>query len=151
MNKTDLGQALTILANLGVIAGIIFLGMELRQSQLLARAQMQNELTLETQEIQRSDMNGPMAGILVRNRIGDPLSEEERFRLGIWQSLWNSHTENLFFQYQEGLYDKESLDRALSNVLRAVPGFRDRICRSTSTMSPDLRSYLQAMTGEPCQ
>ena len=32
MKKLDLGQTITILANLGVIAGIVFLGIELQQN-----------------------------------------------------------------------------------------------------------------------
>jgi len=32
MKKIDLGQTITILANIGVIAGIVFLGYELRQN-----------------------------------------------------------------------------------------------------------------------
>ncbi len=34
MKKLDLGQTITILANVGVIAGIVFLGYELRQNNL---------------------------------------------------------------------------------------------------------------------
>ena len=37
MEKIDLGQTLTILANLGVIAGIFFLAIEVRDSASLAR------------------------------------------------------------------------------------------------------------------
>ena len=32
MKKIDLGQTITILANVGVIAGIVFLAIELRQN-----------------------------------------------------------------------------------------------------------------------
>ncbi len=38
MNKINLGQTITILANLGVIAGIVFLGLELRQNNELVVA-----------------------------------------------------------------------------------------------------------------
>ncbi len=37
MKKLDLGQTIGILANLGVIAGIVFLGYKLRQNNLLLR------------------------------------------------------------------------------------------------------------------
>ena len=33
MKKLDVGQMITILANLGVIAGIVFLAVEIRQNQ----------------------------------------------------------------------------------------------------------------------
>jgi len=39
MKKIDLGQTITILANVGVIAGIVFLGVELRQTQRSMQAQ----------------------------------------------------------------------------------------------------------------
>lgn len=38
MKKIDLGQAIGILANVGVIAGIVSLGMELRQNNELVVA-----------------------------------------------------------------------------------------------------------------
>lgn len=38
MKKIDLGQTITILANVGVIAGIIFLGIEIRDNATQARA-----------------------------------------------------------------------------------------------------------------
>lgn len=44
MKKVDPGQAATILANLGVIAGILFLGLELRQNNSLLTAQARYSL-----------------------------------------------------------------------------------------------------------
>ncbi len=37
MKKIDLGQTISILANFGVIAGIVFLGLEIRQSTAVAQ------------------------------------------------------------------------------------------------------------------
>jgi len=39
MKKVDIGQTITIVANVGVIAGIIFLGVELSQNSETARLQ----------------------------------------------------------------------------------------------------------------
>lgn len=38
MKKIDVGQMITIIANVGVIAGIVFLGIEIRQNSSIARA-----------------------------------------------------------------------------------------------------------------
>ena len=43
MKKIDLGQTITILANLGVIAGIVFLAVELRQNNALLQAQSRSD------------------------------------------------------------------------------------------------------------
>jgi len=39
LKKIELGQTITILANFGVIAGIVFLGIELQQNNDLMEAQ----------------------------------------------------------------------------------------------------------------
>ena len=39
MKRLDLGQSIGILANIGVIAGIVFLGVELRQNNQLLTSQ----------------------------------------------------------------------------------------------------------------
>ena len=39
MKKIDLGRTITIVANVGVIAGIVFLGYELRQTQIAMQSQ----------------------------------------------------------------------------------------------------------------
>ena len=36
MTKIDLGRTISILANIGVIAGIVFLGLELQQNNVLS-------------------------------------------------------------------------------------------------------------------
>ena len=50
MKKIDLGQAITILANLGVIGGILLLAYELRQNnELIAAEGRFNRLTIVNQ------------------------------------------------------------------------------------------------------
>jgi len=39
MKKIDLGQTISVVANIGVIAGIVFLGYELRQTQMAIQSQ----------------------------------------------------------------------------------------------------------------
>ena len=54
MNKIDLGQTMNTLANVGVILGIVFLAFELRQSQLVGRAQTRNEVSRAALEMNQS-------------------------------------------------------------------------------------------------
>ena len=82
MKKIDLGQTISILANVGVIAGIVFLGYELRQNnQLLEAAQRESRsqrlLSLTADLYGSSDLSD----ILVRARSGEPISEAERLRV----------------------------------------------------------------------
>ena len=86
MKKIVLGQSLTILANLGVIAGIVFLAIELRQN---------NELMADEAERARAESrrqhwvllaeNTDLAAMMVKERSGERLNAVEEVQLtGYW-------------------------------------------------------------------
>jgi hypothetical protein len=53
MKKIDLGQVITILANIGVIAGIVFLGIEISQNTRSLQAEAYRELTNTVVDLNR--------------------------------------------------------------------------------------------------
>ena len=76
MKKIDLGQAITILANVGVVAGIVFLGLELRQNNQFLGAEsrynlLQNRHNVHLMVIQDDDV----ADLLVKARTEQELTE----------------------------------------------------------------------------
>jgi hypothetical protein len=82
MKKSDLGQIITILANVGVIAGILFLAVELRQNNNL----MSDEAERARAESRRESWalladNSELAAIMVRERAGEQLTAAEEFQL----------------------------------------------------------------------
>ena len=110
MKKIDLGQAITIFANLGVIAGIVFLGLELRQNNELQTSQAR-ENRLDRQ-IAIVDMGIENPGLL--ELLGmDPESltepELDRLRLLGYKALLT-----MTYQHGEvtrGLMDEEAVIR----------------------------------------
>ncbi len=69
MKKIDVSQAITILANVGVIAGIIFLAFELRQVQDQMDAQISFNIFSERNQGVRVIATNPLlAGIIVKRR-----------------------------------------------------------------------------------
>jgi hypothetical protein len=54
MKKIDLGQMITILANLGVIAGIVFLAFEIRQNTAQLRAEAAYSIHQDAQRLNES-------------------------------------------------------------------------------------------------
>jgi len=82
LKKLDLGQTISILANLGVIAGILFLGIELRQNNTLMESQARfNRLSVITEGYGPWAENGELAELRVRASNGEELSEVERRRI----------------------------------------------------------------------
>ena len=108
MKGIDLGQAITILANIGVIAGIIFLALELRQNTAAVRLNAAQYLASEQAEINRISLDRDFAELLVKSEsVGyEALSEIEKVQLqGLSRSVLNVQ-QGLFYQYLQGSLDE---------------------------------------------
>jgi hypothetical protein len=121
MNKPDLGQAMTVLANFGVLVGIVFLVVELRQNNELMRMEASATLSESVQEGWGRIASDPeLVEMLIKDRSGGPLSEAEELRLGAW---WMGYLYRLEWQHT---YFPESGARAdgLRRIHEAYPSFR---------------------------
>jgi hypothetical protein len=99
MKKIDLGQTIETLANVGVIAGIIFLVVELRQGNELMEADARfNRLTLGRDAWQSIAENGDLTELQVRSDNGEVLSEVEQRRV---DAATMRFLINLEWQYRE--------------------------------------------------
>ena len=103
MKKINLSQTVGILANIGVIAGIVFLGIELQQNNELLQAQARFNLNQNSIGFAETWYEQPhIAAILAKSNRDEELSDEEEiqlFALGLrvlnsWQ--WR------FREFQEG-------------------------------------------------
>ncbi len=117
MKKIELGQIMRILANLGVIAGIVFLGIELQQNnQLLVEEARYNNLSerIRGNELQLAN---PELNRLMYLPPDDPTEEELVLRATLIRKtllLWQ-------WEYQlveSGIYSWASSDSALINTWR---------------------------------
>lgn len=86
MNLDRLNRWLTLAANIGVIAGIVFLGIELQQNNRLSAAQaefnlLQYEMSFASPGYENSDVAEFMVNVRRKGRSGEELSEVEQFRV----------------------------------------------------------------------
>ena len=82
MKKIDLGAAIAVLANLGVIAGIVVLAIELQQNTDLLRTEMrfsQNERVTEV--VEEFFRNAPLTGAYLKFANEQPISPQEDLML----------------------------------------------------------------------
>ena len=110
MKKIDLGQSITILANVGVIVGIIFLAIEIQQNNQLLRAEAIGAV-LETR-MSRNDQivaNEGVAELVTKRERGDPLTDVELTRLQAVTSRSLMGWERDYFLYREGILTEEYL------------------------------------------
>jgi len=82
LKKLDLGQAINTLANLGVIAGIVFLGFEVQQNNELLQVQARSHFQGARFQVNTSLAESPwLPEIIAKVRAGEALSAAERLRL----------------------------------------------------------------------
>lgn len=145
MNKIDLGQTITILANLGVIAGIVFLALELRQnSDLLS---MQARETLQAAKMaEQLHVTGNTGGVLeaiLKADSGEPLTELERAQVGIMRNL---SLYNYAWQYQEvlsgRLTESDMPVRQWASVFRS-PSMQELWRNAKDSFDPRFVQYIE--------
>ena len=147
MKKIDLGQTITILANVGVIAGIVFLAFELQQNnELLAADASFNRFNMERERRDRLIENrGGLGEIAFKKREDQPLTEFEAWRHSV---LISDHLESLKWQFgevQARRLPEDSIDlSAWRAVWRNNPELGDRFNRESETLEPDLVDFVES-------
>ena len=154
MQKIDFGQTITILANIGVIAGIIFLAIEVQQNNTLMRAQT------------RSDISRDVSGMLLGN-AHSPYLEEMLYpeELQLWDGnigrvrravatvamfrIW----ENMHYQNRMGLYDDSEFSFELEawRVNLAQETIKSIWCSSRPRFSPEFVETVASLLETPCE
>ena len=82
MKKSDVGQAIGIVANIGVVIGIIFLAIEIRQNNVLMEADARNARDQRIQDYAEQVYMVPnLAEIILKANNGEALSELEDLKL----------------------------------------------------------------------
>lgn len=92
MKKIDFGQMITILANIGVIAGIAFLAIELRQNNALLRSDAEYRVT-QNRMLFVTELLGDIDLLTAYRKAeaGEDLNEIERDRLSfLYRRMYNS-------------------------------------------------------------
>jgi hypothetical protein len=115
VNSDRLARWLTLAANLGVLAGIILLIMELDQSRDMMRAQIRNEMSQGIVDLlQVPAANEQLASVLYRAHAGEELSPTELFQFKLRTNALFRYWENVHYQYRVGLYDVTEFSRQKS-------------------------------------
>jgi hypothetical protein len=133
MKQIDLGQAVGILANIGVIAGIVFLAIEvaqntesLEETRNLAIAQAQQDRASDLDESFRSLANSdflPAIFLKYQQQGISALTDEEQLRF-LWQSCSGiSRLDTLHAWYERGYVEEDEYDVVFRQV---VLGFSER-------------------------
>ena len=102
MAKFDIGQGIQIIANVGVIAGIVFLGIELSQNNSLMEYQRRlSSLELRQTSADLLIQNVELRNALVKDLSGENLSQDESLLLTLMRGKVISTMEWQFLELPE--------------------------------------------------
>jgi hypothetical protein len=107
LKKLDAGQLVSILANIGVIAGIVFLGIEVRQNNAFLAAEARNNLRVQRADMIDAQLDQLAAESIHKYTVGADLSPVER---NITHGLALRTVE--LWEWQFGEYEAGMLRRA---------------------------------------
>ena len=106
ITSTKVNDWLTLIANVAVVGGIVFLAVEISQNNELLRSESRqalvaNDLLSLTQGVENAD-------VYVKLVSNEELSAEEQLRLSFIFALDMRNREFEYFQYVNGLLDEET-------------------------------------------
>jgi len=149
MAKVDLGQTLNTLANVGVIAGIIFLALELNQNREMMRAQIRNELARGSIDVvSLSATSRDLADVLVRANEGATLTPTDYWMFVSRTEAVFRYFENVHYQYRQGLYDESEFSKhrdTMEFVMSDDPANVKYWCEARHLYSEAFANELNAM------
>ncbi len=151
MKISVINESVSLIANIGVIGSILFLGLEMQQNTEMMKSQTRNsivehQLFLYGQPLQNTEIFD------IRQKLNSNLdvmeTETNQFHFYVLSQLrmW----ENEFYQYQMGLFDAEEFDarRIAWGRVMSFDASVERWKIAEETLDPDFRVYLNAIIDE---
>ena len=115
MRTKKLNSWLTLAANLAVLAGIIFLAIEISQNTDMMRTQInQSRAELAMNEAESMYNSDYIPALMTKIRRGDEISAEERERHSHFLRALNRNWDNQLRQHREGFLD-DNIPRSVRN------------------------------------
>ena len=146
MKKIELGRTVSILANAGVIAGILFLVFELRQNNSLLESEARSNLDANRVSMQQNivEDSGGIAELMYRARMGEQLTGLEEWRLGVRRSMVLFSFESMYREVRTGpLVPSDIPLRQWVGSFSSDPGMRAVWDIVKDDMDPDFAQFVE--------
>ena len=152
MKKLDLGQAIQILANVGVLAGLVFLGLELRQNtQAVRLASAESYLTGGSELDLRIASEPELAAFLIRSDGSEPLSAVDELRLEHWNYAVLRQWETAYYLGSIGALDEglwAAYRHEIRKILLRTAGMHEFWRANRESFAPDFGKEIDSILAE---
>lgn len=145
MKKIDLGKTISILAYVGMIAGLIFVAVEIGRNNEMLAAQNRAERADFRQRPSEQLLNNPrIAQALYKGRRGEALSDDERSVLYTYYNYAITSWEYLWMEYDAGLLTIEELGiDGRKRLFGSWPGISERWPLMSDLYHPDFVRWME--------
>ena len=154
MKKMDLGQTFGILANLGVVVGILLLVYELNQNRQMMQAQTRSALAENLSNMLVLQGNSPeYLAMSVKQQAGETLTPEEELMYRLNQIAYWRYRENVYYQYRRGLFEEGEYLAQREVWLRSVntdDRSREIWCGRRGQQSAEFNAEIDNLMHRPC-
>jgi hypothetical protein len=154
MKKIDLGQAITILANVGVLVGILLLVFELNQNRQMMQSQTRTavaEILVGLLALEASDAE--LIELQAKAASGQTTPTEQTRFVTLYEAYWR-YRENVYYQFRNGLYDQDeyiALRNAWVEGLNSSDAIRSTYCSRRHVQPPAFTEEMDAQLDRPCE
>ena len=154
--KTDrldrLNRWLTLVANVGVLAGLVLIAVEIRQNTSASEAASREAMSVSTIGFLLQMSSDSEKVTFWRRALAEPASLEvdERFRRDMVAYAVAESWEMAYAQWQRGVLsdaDWEKWDRIILTYMTA-PGFREFWEQSSPNLGKSFRAYVNGLKGD---
>lgn len=152
MNLDRLNRWMTLAANIGVLAGILFLSFELRQNTMASQMKAASDFQDSFSEIEFFIAQSPeFAALLVKGRNGEEVSDTGQLRLTTFYGNVLRTWQNTHLQFLAGALDKDLWNGSqarLTVVINDDRGLFDHWQTNKSQFTPAFNDMVTSITTE---
>ena len=141
MDSDRLNRWLTLIANLAVVAGILFLAVELRQNNVLLQAEARSNRTANVQQFNEMMVDPSIASLVIAAADPNSMSAVDSLRYSRFMRWMFISWEAEYLDYQSGLSDWINIE-GYKNSFRWVPGLRDEWDQVRDRRNPEFADFL---------
>ena len=146
MTLTELANIGEILAASGVIASLIYVGYQIRETRRAVRAATAQSRTELGVQLITTRYTSDIAELLTKSlEQPNSLSTADRFKLKSFFTAHVRHCQNLYYQKEQGLLDEHfshGVARITAYWVRNYPWARDDWAEAQKTVPPQFKNFI---------
>ena len=148
-------QIVQVIANIGVIAGIVFLGIEIRQNTQSLNVGAYQQLVSQIESMAMLRLQDPALGAELNTAIRaypDGVTEDQEFRMLSLFFILTRHADLAYYQYEQGTLSEPRLESVVAPLRTFIctAAYTDFWQRADEFLVPEFRQYIDSKIAE-CQ